>query len=116
MSIVENVSLSSLLMQIILSSFHLVFDEFDTIHSGKCGSSCYGNITFLLGFLAQTPSQWLIPISIEFKGTITLAEFKAALMRFNYSDVEIEAIFRKVVSNAFSFSIRWTRSGIPVAW
>lgn len=32
-------------------------------------------------------------------GTITLAEFKAALMRFSYSDDEIEEIFRKVDIN-----------------
>jgi len=32
-------------------------------------------------------------------GTLTLAEFKAALTRFNYSDDEIETIFRKVDVN-----------------
>lgn len=32
-------------------------------------------------------------------GTITLEEFKAALLRFNYSDEEIEIIFRKVDVN-----------------
>lgn len=67
-----------------------VFDEFDTLNSGK----------IFFQFFQITYSFVGVPL-ISFRdisGTITLAEFKAALFRFNYTDEEIEAIFRKVVS------------------
>lgn len=42
-------------------------------------------------------------LSVDLAGTITLVEFKAALIRFNYSDDELTELFRKVVSNVDEF-------------